>query len=68
MPNDAFGTSAAPTLAASAGRIRPWLRRAGLAVAALWIFGMGAAFFVRFTALVYADKREAIASLFRALQ
>ena len=45
-----------------------WLRRLGLVVVSLWMFGMGAAFFIRFSFLVYVDKREAIHTLLHILR
>ncbi len=44
------------------------LRRAGLVVAALWIFGLGAAYFLRHAFLFYADKGAAVRGFLESLR
>lgn len=41
---------------------KPWLRRGGYTIAALWIFGGAFLFYTRFTILFYMEHQAAIDS------
>ncbi len=57
-----------PSEAPERGGASMGLRRAGLVVAALWIFGLGAAYFLRHAFLFYADKGAAVRGFLESLR
>lgn len=61
-------TEPPPPLLTPGNRVWPRIRRTAVSVLlALWIFGISAFFFIRFTSVVYASKRGALDGLLDAL-